>query len=128
MRTPRSFVLLLFALSAHPLTSSAAILPPEVDLAWWLGVDHFVHEASGAARLPGELTPDEQVARYEARLGRPARDLPYYRVFAAFRTVALMISTYDRLAELGVTDAGSADDNPFEGLLAEALERAGGSA
>jgi aminoglycoside phosphotransferase (APT) family kinase protein len=102
----------------------AAILPPEVDLAWWLGVDHFVHEASGTERLPGELDPDEQVAFYERRLGRPVRDLPYYRVFAAFRTVALMISTYDRLAEMGVPDAGSADASPLEPLLAAALARA----
>jgi aminoglycoside phosphotransferase (APT) family kinase protein len=99
----------------------AAILPPEVDLAWWLGVDHFVHEASGVARLPGELDHDEQVAVYEKRLGRPVRDLPYYRVFATFRTVALMISTYDRLEAMGVSDAGSVSDNPYEGLLQEAL-------
>jgi aminoglycoside phosphotransferase (APT) family kinase protein len=102
----------------------AAILPAEVDLAWWQGVDHFVHEASGIARLPGELTPEEQVAYYEERLGRPTRDLAYYRVFAAFRTVALMISTYDRLAAMGVTDAGSAENNPFERLLEEALRMA----
>ena len=102
----------------------AAILPPEVDLAWWLGVDDFVHEASGVDRLAGELGHDEQTSYYEAQLGRPVRDLPYYRVFAAFRTVALMISTYDRLAEMGVMDAGSAEDNPFEPLLDAALARA----
>ncbi len=102
----------------------AAILPPEVDLAWWLSVDHFVHEASGVERLGGELTPIEQIACYEAQLGRPVRDLPYYRVFAAFRTVALMISTFDRLDAMGITDAGSAEDNPFEVLLADALDRA----
>jgi aminoglycoside phosphotransferase (APT) family kinase protein len=106
----------------------AAILPAEVDLAWWLGVDHFVHEASGVARLEGELTPPQQVAWYEAQLGRSVRDLPYYRVFAAFRTVALMVSTYDRLAEMGVADAGSLSDNPYEGLLRDALQAAPKSA
>ena len=99
----------------------AAILPPEVDLAWWLGVDHFVHEGSGVERLPGELTLREQVSWYEAQLGRSVRNLPYYRVFAAFRTVALMISTYDRLEAMGVSDAGSASDNPFESLLTDVL-------
>jgi aminoglycoside phosphotransferase (APT) family kinase protein len=99
----------------------AAILPPEVDLAWWLGVDHFVHEGSGVDRLAGELTLSEQVSWYEAQLGRSVRNLPYYRVFAAFRTVALMISTYDRLEAMGITDAGSAEDNPFESLLVDAL-------
>ena len=102
----------------------AAILPPEVDLAWWLGVDHFVHEASGVSRLPGEPTPDEQITYYEAKLGRSVRDLEFYRVFAAFRTVALMISTYDRLAAMGVSDAGSATENPFEGLLEAAIATA----
>jgi aminoglycoside phosphotransferase (APT) family kinase protein len=102
----------------------AAILPPEADLAWWLGVDQFVHEWSGAERLPGELTQSEQVSWYEAQLGRSVHHLPYYRVFAAFRTVALMISTYDRLAAMGISDAGSAADNPFETILAEALEAA----
>jgi aminoglycoside phosphotransferase (APT) family kinase protein len=100
----------------------AAILPPEVDLAWWLGVDRFVHEASGAERLPGELTRSEQVSWYEAQLGRGVQDLPYYRVFAAFRTVALMISTFERLEAMGITDAGSAEDNPFESLLIHALD------
>ena len=102
----------------------AAILPPEVDLAWWLGVDHFVHEGSGVERLPGELTQPEQISWYEAQLGRSVRDLPYYRVFAAFRTVALMISTYDRLEAMGISDAGSAVDNPYEPLLAEVLDLA----
>lgn len=102
----------------------AAILPPEVDLAWWLGVDDYVHEASGVSRLPGEPTSEEQVAYYEAKLGRPVRDLEYFRVFAAFRTVALMISTYDRLAAMGVSEAGSASENPFEGLLEAAIENA----
>ena len=99
----------------------AAILPPEVDLAWWLGVDHFVHEGSGVERLPGERTQLEQVSWYEAQLGRAVRNLPYYRVFAAFRTVALMISTYDRLEAMGISDAGSAVDNPFEPILVEVL-------
>jgi hypothetical protein len=35
-----------------------------------------------------------------------------------------MISTYDRLAAMGISDAGSAADNPFETILAEALEAA----
>jgi len=102
----------------------AAILPPEVDLAWWLGVDHFVHEGSGVERLPGELTQSEQVSWYEAQLGRAVRDLPYYRVYAGFRTVALMISTYDRLEAMGISDAGSAVDNPYEPMLVDALELA----
>ncbi len=102
----------------------AAILPPEVDLAWWLGVDHFVHEGSGVERLPGEPTQPEQLSWYEAQLGRAVRDLPYYRVFAAFRTVALMISTYDRLEAMGISDAGSAVDNPYEPILLEVLDLA----
>ncbi|MAG33594.1 MAG: hypothetical protein CL908_22175 [Deltaproteobacteria bacterium] len=102
----------------------AAILPPEVDLAWWLGVDHFVHEGSGIERLPGELQQSEQISYYESRLGRTVCDMPYYRVFAAFRTVALMVSTFDRLAAMGIPNAGSSEDNPYEPLLADALESA----
>ena len=83
-----------------------------------------MHEASGAERLPGELTRSEQVSWYEAQLGRGVKDLPYYRVFAAFRTVALMISTFDRLEAAGIADAGSASDNPFESLLIHALDLA----
>ena len=105
----------------------AAILPPEVDLAWWLGVDHFVHEGSGIERLSGELTQPEQISWYESQLGRAVPDLRYYRVFAAFRTVALMISTYHRLEAMGVSGGGSVQDNPFEPMLADALDLATGT-
>lgn len=101
-----------------------AILPPEVDLAWWLTADQFVHEQGAIARLPGELSPEEQVHYYEALFGRAMNDLPYYRVFAAFRTVALMVSTYDRLESKGLSGNSTDADNPYERALRKSLDGA----
>ena len=99
-----------------------AILPPEVDLAWWLTADQFVHDDGAIARLPGELSPGEQVNYYEGLLGRAMHDLLYYRVFAAFRTVALMVSTYDRLESKGLTGNSPDADNTYERALIKSLD------
>ena len=71
---------------------------------------------------PGELTPWEQVNYYEGLLGRAMNDLLYYRVFAAFRTVALMLSTYDRLESKGLASNSPDADNPYERALIKSLD------
>jgi len=99
----------------------AAILPPEVDLGWWLAADDLVHGQGAIARLPGELTQQQQIAYYQQQLGRELQDLDYYRAYASFRTVALMVSTYDRMASKGLGAMDAAADNPYEQALRAAV-------
>jgi aminoglycoside phosphotransferase (APT) family kinase protein len=63
----------------------ASLGPAEVDLGWWLVMEEFCSHGLGAPPLPG--VPDEaaQIARWEKLLGRPARDLAYFKILAALR-------------------------------------------
>lgn len=76
--------------------------PPEVDLAWFLYMDHQLSEGAGASRLPGLPADDETVARYEERLGRRVTDLAYYEVFAGFRFAITMMRIGIRLIAQGL--------------------------
>ena len=51
---------------------------PMMDLGWWLFLDRFFHEGTGAQRMEGFPTRDEMVAHYEKVSGRTARDLELY--------------------------------------------------
>lgn len=64
---------------------------PEVDLAWYLFMDRHHSEGSGLARLSGLPSPAQTIARYEALLGRPMRNLAYYELFAALRFAVIMV-------------------------------------
>lgn len=103
----------------------AAILPPEVDIAYWLVNDSMVHERVMVERLPGYPSRGEQLDIYTRRLGRPVRDTEYYKIFARMTIVATMYNVYRILQEAGV-DAGP-DSDPTANYFARDLQRALGS-
>jgi aminoglycoside phosphotransferase (APT) family kinase protein len=70
----------------------ATLGPGEVDLAWFLFLNDFLTEALGVPGLPGFPGPAALVTQYEALVGRAARDLHYYTIWAAFRFAAIMVS------------------------------------
>lgn len=118
-----------FALTAVMDWEGAAILPPETDIAYWLVNDHMVHERLGVARLEGYPTREEQLAFYSRQLGRPVRDMGYYRVFALMTIAATMYNVYRILAEMGVAAGDDADpeSNYFARALARELAAAQGA-
>jgi len=66
----------------------AALGPPELDVGFWLATRRQSREALGVTsdpELPGLLAHDQSVARVEAGLGRPLRDLAWHETFAMVR-------------------------------------------
>jgi aminoglycoside phosphotransferase (APT) family kinase protein len=63
----------------------AAIGPAEVDLGWWLFLNRHHTVGMGIPPLPGFPDDATTVAMWEESLGREARDVFYYDVFAGFR-------------------------------------------
>jgi aminoglycoside phosphotransferase (APT) family kinase protein len=106
---------------------AASISPPEVDLGWWLMFDRWAHESSGAERLPGEPTRDEQRALYEELSGRPVGDTSWYEVFAAARYAAIVVRVMNRLVDRGDLPADQTIwiDNPVVPCLRDLLEEVG---
>jgi len=86
---------------------AASIAPVGMDLGWWLMFDRWAHETSGAERLPGELTRDEQRALYEERSGRAVGDTTWYEVMAAWRYNAIVVRVMNRTVERGLLPAES---------------------
>ncbi|GHH93219.1 phosphotransferase family protein [Streptomyces capillispiralis] len=102
----------------------AALGPAEADLAWYLHMDRHLSEGIGAPRLPGLPGRAETVARWEERVGRTARDLPYHEVFAAYRFCVVTARVARLLDESGILPPGT--DFPLHrnatALLAKVLE------
>jgi aminoglycoside phosphotransferase (APT) family kinase protein len=71
----------------------AVLGPPELDLGWYLFLERTARQF--APQLPGFPEPDELVARYEVRLGRPLRHLAWFEAWSGFRTACIQV----RLAE-----------------------------
>jgi aminoglycoside phosphotransferase (APT) family kinase protein len=76
----------------------ATVGPPEIDVGWWLMMDHLLTEASGVERLAG--FPDRQttIDEYETRSGRSLKDLHYYQVLGALT----MATTVIRFEHIGI--------------------------
>jgi len=106
---------------------AASIAPPEVDLGWWLMFDRWCHETYGAARLPGELTRDEQRARYASLSGREVGDTSWYEVFAAARYTAIVVRVMNRAVARGEMAADQTIwlDNPATACLINLMEELG---
>jgi len=102
----------------------AGLAPPELDLGWWLFLDHHHSAGVGVARLPGFPDREATVARYEALLGRPVRGLPWYELFAALRFSAVMARVGQQLRHYGLLPADSdfEIDNTCSRLLKTLLE------
>jgi aminoglycoside phosphotransferase (APT) family kinase protein len=89
--------------------------PAETDLAYWM----YTTEIEGREPL-GAHTPtaEQTVHRYEALLGRPLRDLGYFRVFAALRISVLMV----KLKELRGGHVDGFEEVAGEPALGRALD------
>lgn len=107
----------------------AGLAPPEMDLGWWLFMDHHHSAGVGAPRLPGFPDRAATVARYAEHLGRPVRDLPWYELFAAFRFTAIMARVGQQLRHYGLLPADSdfethnTSSRLLESMLADAGRR-----
>jgi len=101
----------------------ATLGPPEMDLAWFLFMDRHHGEGVGAARLAGFPERAETVARWEARVGRPARDLAWWEAFAGFRFAAILARVAQQMTSFGILppDSTFAVDNTASRLLARDL-------
>jgi aminoglycoside phosphotransferase (APT) family kinase protein len=103
---------------------------PTSDLCRWLWSDRFFSEGIGGSRLPGFPSRDQTIARWEDLVGRHARSLAVYDVFAGLRTCVIGL----RIGNLNAAAAGAAPDpdvltnTPGTRLLARVLTEADGGA
>ncbi|HYC21220.1 MAG TPA: phosphotransferase family protein [Candidatus Bathyarchaeia archaeon] len=85
----------------------ACLGPAEVDLAWFIFMNHFLTAAIGIPGLPGFPDRDATAAEYSAVAGRPVGDLQYYTVWAAFRFAVIMVAIDTMMVEHGMEAAGA---------------------
>ena len=102
---------------------AACVAPYLVDLGWWLMFDRWSHEQSGAPRLEGEPTREEQAAIYFQLAGREPEPTRWYEVFAAVRYSAIVVRIINRTVERGLMPAGTDywKDNQATACLEELL-------
>jgi aminoglycoside phosphotransferase (APT) family kinase protein len=84
---------------------AAAVGPFLVDVGWWLMFDRCSHEQSGAARLEGEPSREEQADLYFKAAGRIPEPTEWYEIFAAFRYSAIVVRVANRSVERGLMPA-----------------------
>lgn len=101
----------------------ASIGAAEHDLAWMLSLQATQDGMIGRT-VPGFLEADAAVARYEARLGRPVRDLAWYEVFAMVRSTAVMTRISILNERRGEPSLLPIADNPILDLLARRITEA----
>jgi aminoglycoside phosphotransferase (APT) family kinase protein len=89
---------------------------PEQDLAWFLYLDRFHCQDYTSPRLPGLPSPEETVARYESRSGRPVKHLHYYTVFAGMRFAVILVRLSVLMTQYGLRQAGGA--GAHDGVIA----------
>jgi aminoglycoside phosphotransferase (APT) family kinase protein len=91
---------------------------PEQDLGWWLFLDWHHSGGIGVERLAGFPSREETIARWEQLVGRSARHLHYYEVFAAFRFAVVMIriTSLVRAAGLPAPDDMATNNTCTQGL------------
>lgn len=78
---------------------AAAVGPFGIDLGWWLMFDRWSHEHSGAPRLAGEPTREQQAELYFRHAGRAPVPTRWYEVFAAYRYCAIVVRIINRTVE-----------------------------
>ena len=84
---------------------AASIGPFGLDLGWWLMFDRWSHEQSGAGRLEGEPTREDQAALYFELAGRRPEPTHWYEVFAALRYCAIVVRVTNRMVDRGLMPA-----------------------
>ena len=103
---------------------TAAIGPPERDVAHWLFFDEFATGAVGIERLAGWPDRDTTIARYEAASGRRLADLTFFDVMDALFMATTLIRQADaRVARgLATPDTRMGHDNTVTQMLARTLD------
>lgn len=101
---------------------------PTSDLCRWLWSDRFFSEGIGGFRLPGFPSRDETISRWEDLVGRQARSLAVYDVFAGLRTcvIGLRIGNLSAAAAGAVPDPDALTNTAGTRLLARVLTEADG--
>jgi aminoglycoside phosphotransferase (APT) family kinase protein len=82
----------------------AALAPQEMDIAWMMFMHTFFQEIANVLEIPGMpdfLRRDDVVATYEARSGRPVRNLEWFEVYAALRHAMIMARVRERSVHFG---------------------------
>jgi aminoglycoside phosphotransferase (APT) family kinase protein len=104
----------------------AALGPRELDLGWWLMVDRWMHEGSGAARLAGEPDRSAQREIYEQAAATSIGPTVWYEVFSALRFATTVVKVMNRWVANGAIPADQTvwRDNPATAVLADLLEQA----
>jgi aminoglycoside phosphotransferase (APT) family kinase protein len=95
----------------------------EQDLAWAIFVDRHHSEGLGVPRLPGFPSYEATVARWEELVGRKAKHLHWYGIWAGFRFAVVMIRIAQQMVHYGVMPAESKfeTNNIVTNLLAKDL-------
>jgi aminoglycoside phosphotransferase (APT) family kinase protein len=101
---------------------------PVSDLCRWLWSDRFFSEGIGGSRLPGFPSRDQTIARWEDLVGRPARSLAVYDVFAGLRTcvIGLRIGNLTAAAADAIPDPDTLTNTAATRLLTRVLTEADG--
>jgi aminoglycoside phosphotransferase (APT) family kinase protein len=99
----------------------AALGPRELDVGWWLMFDRWMHEGSGAPRLPGEPDRSEQRAIYEEAAGTILGSTSWYEIFAALRFAVTVVHVMNRWVARGAMPEDQVvwRDNPATAVLAD---------
>ncbi len=102
---------------------TAAIGPPERDVAHWLFFDEFQTEAIGVERLPGWPDREATIAAYEARAGRRLADLALFDVMELVFMATTLIRQADARVARGLARPGTrmGHDNTVTQMLARRL-------
>jgi aminoglycoside phosphotransferase (APT) family kinase protein len=102
---------------------TAAIGPPERDVAHWLFFDEFGTDAIGVDRLPGWPDRETTIARYEALSGRRLRDLEFFDVMDELFMATTLIRQADARVARGLAPPNTrmGHDNTVTQMLARRL-------
>jgi aminoglycoside phosphotransferase (APT) family kinase protein len=87
----------------------ACICPAEADIGWWLATRRQTMEVqriTADPELPGFVSRDQAISRYEEMLGRELQDLRWYEMFSMARMACCILRTKVLLRSLGLTDHG----------------------
>lgn len=85
----------------------ASLAGAEADLGWWLLFEHTASTARGLSPLPGLGTSAETIALWESLMGRSARDLEWFVVYAAYRMCVAVTRAASMLTHGGILPPGS---------------------
>jgi aminoglycoside phosphotransferase (APT) family kinase protein len=98
----------------------AALAPGEVDLAWWVMMEEFYSTRSGVPRLDGVPAEESVLQRWTDLVGRPSRDLHWFKVLAGVRMGLVMLRSRDAnvAKEWLPPDATTHTHNPMTQMLA----------